>query len=417
MARQLIKRYTEVRAYSERLCSRLEIEDYVVQPADFVSPPKWHLAHCTWFFEELLLIQFSRGYQRFNAGFRRLFNSYYKSAGEHWLQAQRGQLSRPSVKEVYAYRAHVDEHIVRLLEQGDLPEDALALLELGLQHEQQHQELLVMDIKYILASNPELPAYQPGCLHEIVAAEEFTNDHRWLGFSEGLRCFGAPVPASLADNFVYDNECGRHQVFLTAFTLRERAVSNAEYLQFIEDGAYQNPSLWLSKGWDWLQAQRVRAPLYWRQQDGQWQEYTLYGSSELVANAPVTHISYFEADAFARWAGYRLASEFELECLLNQNEQPHPNQQGPLEQLHPYSCTKVRAQNWAWTHSHYSAYPGFKPFEGMVSEYNGKFMCGQFVLRGGCIATPIGHFRPSYRNFYLPDQRWMFSGLRLAKDV
>lgn len=399
---QQLERYQAVRKHSEDLCSPLEIEDYVVQPVAEVSPLKWHLAHTTWFFEELLLRPNVPNYQRFNEQFPVLFNSYYKAAGDHWIQGERGQLSRPTVKEIYAYRQYVDEHMQGLLAQGDLSAEAAALLELGFHHEQQHQELLLMDIKYILGVNPLLPAYTTADLPKAQAVE-----HTWHTLQEGVAEFGHE-----GASFAYDNELPRHKQYLAGARIRKNLVSNGEYLDFIQSKDYHNPKLWLSLGWDWKNSQKVEHPLYWMNRDG-WQEFTLHGLQALDLHAPVTHISYFEADAFAAWAGARLPTEFEAEVYLSAEAMPQRESESAL---HALNTDKAHEQLWCWTNSHYSPYPGFKPFAGMVEEYNGKFMCGQFVLRGGCFATPLNHYRPTYRNFFLPEQRWMFSGIRIATD-
>lgn len=399
---QPLERYLAVRRYSESLCSPLEIEDYVVQPVAEVSPPKWHLAHTSWFFEELLLRPKLPNYQRFNEQFPLLFNSYYKAAGDHWIQGERGQLSRPTVKEIYAYRQYVDEHMQRLLEQGELSIQAAKLLELGLHHEQQHQELLLMDMKYILGVNPLLPTYS-----DLDLPQANSKEASWQTIDTGVSAFGHQGAA-----FAYDNELPRHQQYLAGGKIRKNLVSNGEYLEFIQSKDFSNPKLWLSMGWDWKNSQQVEYPLYWMNREG-WQEFTLHGLQSMDFNAPVAHVSYFEADAFATWAGARLPTEFEAEYFLSLQARP---QQDNDSTFHAIDASQAHEQLWFWTSSHYSPYPGFKPFEGMVEEYNGKFMCGQFVLRGGCFATPLNHYRHTYRNFFLPEQRWMFSGIRLATD-
>jgi len=399
--------YRSVRQHSTALCTPLQTEDYVVQPIADVSPPKWHLAHTTWFFEELLLVAHDANYRRFNAHYPKLFNSYYKAAGEHWLQAERGQLSRPTVEEVMRYRETVDLAMERLLQEHTLPPDALEHLEIGLHHEQQHQELLLMDIKYILGANPSQPTYcnqaradtaaEPSVWHSIPAGN-YRAGHADQGFS-------------------FDNESPQHTVYLQPFEVRKQLVSNAEYLGFIEAGGYENPVYWLSLGWDWVNTQGITHPLYWHTTGDQWQEFTLAGSKPLNPNLPVSHISYFEANAFANWARARLPTEFELETFLTCEPATTQQSGGDDSMVHPNQLSVNASQLWCWTSSSYAPYPGYKPYTGMLGEYNGKFMCNQYVLRGGCLATPPGHYRHTYRNFYQPSQRWMFSGIALARDT
>ncbi len=399
----LSERYGECRRFSESICESLENEDYIVQPFSEVSPPKWHLAHTTWFFEELILVPYAKGYKRYNDGFALLFNSYYKSAGKHWLQSQRGQLSRPTVAEIYAYRHHVDKCVTELLDNIENSHcDLERVMEIGLHHEQQHQELLFMDIKSILAMNPEWPVWK-----DVELPKALSPFDKWQDFDEGLYHIGCDETG-----FAYDNERPRHKVFIYPFSMRESSITNGEFLEFINAGGYGEAKYWLSLGWDWVVENAITKPLYWQLVNGQWYEFTLHGLVALDLNAPVTHISYFEADAFANWLGFRLPTEFELEIYLKQFNE---NYQAQSTFLHPTQPNEALGQNWMWSQSHYSAYPGFKPFNGMLSEYNGKFMCNQFVLRGACVATPENHYRHTYRNFYQPHQRWMFSGIRLAK--
>lgn len=411
MSRQdsLLTRYQAVRTHSTELCAPLEVEDYVVQPISDVSPPKWHLAHTTWFFEELLLVANQADYSRFNPGFGKLFNSYYKAAGEHWLQSERGQLSRPTVAEVLAYRAYVDAEMEALLSASALPAEALNHLEIGLHHEQQHQELLLMDIKYILGANPSLPAYSRTNIEPARPVAE-----SWQTLAAGNYGIGHEACQKGAD-FAFDNESPRHTVYVPPVKVCDQPVSNQAYLEFIEDGGYQKPEHWLSLGWDWIQSEGVTQPLYWLEQHGERAEFTLHGAVPLDPHAPVSHISYFEAQAFASWAGMRLPTEQELELYLCSHTKAQPTTSTPC--LHPVQRGPHSGQLWCWTSSSYAPYPGYRPYAGVLGEYNGKFMCNQQVLRGGCIATPAGHYRHSYRNFYLPHQRWMFSGIRLAKDA
>ncbi|RZA26692.1 MAG: ergothioneine biosynthesis protein EgtB [Proteobacteria bacterium] len=399
----LSMRVLEVRHVTESLCEGLEAEDMTVQPIADVSPLKWHLAHTSWFFEELILCAKLPGYKRFDVSYRELFNSYYKSLGRHWVQGDRGTLSRPSVREILDYRKHVNAGLRRLFEKRLLDADTNHLLELGIQHEEQHQELFLMDVKYILSRNPSEPVFRRSPL----SASEKPSAN-WMNVPEQL----AEIGADFQDHsFTFDNERPRHKVYVYPYSIRESLVTNAEFLAFIEDGGYQNPDYWLSLGWDWVNAHSVKHPLYWSNHEDQWSEYTLHGTGALEANYPVTHISYFEASAFARWSKARLPREEELEIYLAKTR-TSANQ----SDLHPTNANQAEGQVWCWTQSAYSAYPGYQEFAGPVREYNGKFMCNQFVLRGSCAVTPKGHSRATYRNFFLPEQRWMFSGLRLAKD-
>ncbi|NQY34744.1 MAG: ergothioneine biosynthesis protein EgtB [Alteromonadaceae bacterium] len=404
---ELISWYKSVRNYTTEICRRLETEDHVIQPTAEVSPPKWHLGHTTWFFEELVLVRFITGFVRFNANFNVLFNSYYKSAGKHWLQGERGHLSRPRVSEVLAYRSYVDEKLVELLNNDNVHSELYSLLEIGLHHEQQHQELLFMDIKVILGANPLQPAYLETLISKAPAVVE-----KWKHFDVGVY----EVGHSEID-FAYDNEIPKHCTYIHPFAMCENTVTNGEYLKFINDQGYSTPKLWLSLGWDWLNDNNIQQPLYWQQEDDSWYEFTLHGRQLLDLNVPVSHISYFEADAFASWKGCRLPTEQELEIYLRDFTHDDFSKNNEASVLHPNFAGANTGQVWCWTRSHYSPYPGFVPYEGTLEEYNGKFMCNQFVLKGGCIATPEGHYRHTYRNFYQPQQRWMFSGIRLTKDI
>ena len=402
---EITRHYFSVRTHSCDICRPLAIEDYVVQPVAAVSPPKWHLAHTTWFFEELILRHHLPGYQRFDERFSELFNSYYKAAGKHWLQGERGQLSRPTVEQVYAYRAHVDAAMQALLHSGQCNAEVQSLLEIGLHHEQQHQELLYMDIKFILGANPLCPTYSDTPLPRATALPE-----QWLSWPEGVYEIGHH-----GNSYCFDNEMPRHKTYLHAYAIRNTLVTNGEYLEFIDAGGYSDPRHWLSMGWDWLQANAVQHPLYWHQAGGeQWYEFTLHGGVPLDMHAPVAHISYFEANAYAKWRGLRLPTEQELELYLVSADR-QPEQDAGI--YHPLHGDRAAGQLWCWTQSQYTPYPGFESYEGMLEEYNGKFMCNQFVLRGGCVVTPAGHSRPTYRNFYTPEQQWMFSGIRLAQEA
>jgi ergothioneine biosynthesis protein EgtB len=377
-----------------------------------VSPTKWHLAHTTWFFETFLLRAQDSGYAEFHPAFNYLFNSYYEGVGPRHPRPERGFLTRPSVEEILAYREHVDTAMARLLDR-DLADDVAALVELGLNHEQQHQELIVTDIKHVLSCNPLFPAYSPPPKAE-------RTDHapplRFLGFEGGIRRIG-----HAGSDFAFDNEGPPHDVLLRDFRLASRPVTNREYLAFVEDGGYGQPLLWLSDGWAAVQARGWTAPLYWRRgEDGEWQRFTLHGLLPLDLDAPVAHVSLYEAAAFAEWSGKRLPTEAEWEVaardkpvagrfLSDAPREPAPASAQP-------GLSQMYGDVWEWTRSSYEPYPGFRPAAGAVGEYNGKFMCGQMVLHGGSCATPEGHVRPSYRNFFPPDARWQFSGIRLAED-
>ncbi|MEX0618664.1 MAG: ergothioneine biosynthesis protein EgtB [Pseudohongiellaceae bacterium] len=410
--------FIQIRSHTESICSPLAIEDHVVQPAPFISPPKWHLAHTSWFFDRFLLEPAGQGVAPGDS-YHLMFNSYYKSQGAHWRQADRGCLSRPTVSEVMSYRQQVTEKVTELIRSGRATDSQQRIIALGVQHEKQHQELLLMDIKYIFAFHPQPLVYDR---HSIPSGIDLSMPAHWVNFDEGLQQFGAP-----ADHFAYDNERPRHPRWLCAFQLCSGLVTNEEYLRFIDDGAYRDPSLWLSDGWDWLQEQGTEHPLYWFRQEGAWQEYHAGGREDLALSLPVSHISYYEADAYARWAGARLPTEFELEHFLNNIPEPENSSRrgshafwkpGAAICPHPSRAADKYGNGllWQWTQSPYTPFPGFTPEPGSVSEYNGKFMSGQYVLRGGCVATPEGHSRPSYRNFYRPLDRWAFTGIRLARD-
>ena len=428
---RLLSDFALCRANTEAICARLEIEDHVVQPAPFVSPPKWHLAHTSWFFDCFLLD--STVSKALGPAFRRgdggtahssplnvLFNSYYKTLGEHWLQERRGQLSRPTVREIHDYRRAVTDALLRKLERDEFSADESALLELGIHHEQQHQELLLMDIKYILGMHPQLPAYDEVSIPGGEAHASATPT--WLRFAAGLRQIGHEP----GHGFAFDNESPRHRVWLNAFSLRDQLVRNGEYLAFIRDGGYRRAELWLSDGWDWINRNSVTAPLYWhgqadRDADGEWFEYHLGGLHPLDPDLPVSHVSYYEAAAFARWAGARLPSEAELEIASTQVcDNSSTAFWSPGAPVVPLVSRKFDALEngllWQWCRNAYEAYPGYARTLDALGEYNGKFMSGRQALRGGCVATPAGHWRATYRNFYRPEDRWCFTGIRLARD-
>lgn len=377
--------YQQVRSYTERLCEPLEVEDYIPQPIVDVSPAKWNIAHTTWFFEEMILKRFAPGYKVFDERFGYLFNSYYNTIGERTPRDNRGALSRPKVSEVFAFRKYVDEQMAKLLSTPLEPEIA-ELVTLGLNHEQQHQELFLTDLKYTLSINPLFPAYREGSAPEekiesgkgdLVELDEVVYE---IGFA--------------GDGFCFDNELSRHKVYLNDFAISDRSVTNAEFIEFIDAGGYTDFRFWHSEGWDWVNREQIRSPLYWNNIDNEWHHFTLGGLRPLPMDAPVCHVSFFEASAFAEWKGMRLPTEFEWEAANDRFEW---------------------GKRWEWTNSAYLPYPGFAKAAGAVGEYNGKFMINQMVLRGASVATPEGHSRPSYRNFFHPHLRWQFNGIRLAK--
>lgn len=376
--------YLAVRSYTEKLCEPLEIEDYVPQPVVDVSPPKWNIAHTTWFFEEMILKNFSQDYKVFDESFRFLFNSYYNSVGERTLRDHRGDLSRPTVKRIFEYRKYVDEKMYVFLD-SDLAQDVRDLVILGLNHEQQHQELFLTDLKYIFGVNPLFPVYRNDFL-PIEVTESEQGD--FIEINGGTFDIGFD-----GSGFCFDNELALHKVFLNDFSICERLVSNREYTEFIEDGGYGDFRLWHSEGWDWVRQNGIEKPLYWHDLNGELVQYTYAGLGKIWPNAPVCHISFYEASAFAEWKGCRLPTEFEWEAASGRFRW---------------------GLRWEWTNSAYLPYPGFKKAVGAVGEYNGKFMINQMVLRGGSVVTPPGHSRKTYRNFFHPHLRWQFTGIRLA---
>jgi ergothioneine biosynthesis protein EgtB len=381
----LLAFYREVRAYTEHLCEPLEIEDYIPQPIVDVSPAKWNIAHTTWFFEEMVLKKYLPRYKAFDKNFGFLFNSYYNSIGERTHRDHRGDLSRPTVNQVFEFRRHVDEKMAELIAAG-LNDEARGLITLGLNHEQQHQELLVTDVKYTFSVNPLFPAYR----------EHYAPEERHESTSAGpIEIQGGIFEIGYAgDKFCFDNELARHKIWLDDFSIADRLVTNGEFIEFIESGGYRDHGLWHSDGWEWVNQNSVTSPLYWHLRDGEWMQFTLGGLRPVVAEAPVCHVSFYEAAAFAEWKEMRLPTEFEWEAASGHFD---------------------RGLRWEWTNSAYLPYPGFKKAAGAVGEYNGKFMINQMVLRGASVATPAGHSRPSYRNFFQPHLRWQFMGIRLAK--
>lgn len=409
----LLSRYRSIRATTEQLCAPLAVEDYVVQAMPDVSPPKWHLAHTAWFFETFLLRPYLSGYRSIHPLYEVLFNSYYESVGSFFPRAKRGTLSRPTVEEVFLYRHRIDAAMIDLLSDETLPDRAemQARTELGLQHEQQHQELLLTDILFNFSINPLCPKYADS----MSARPSSALPMQWLDYEGGIVDIGYAGSA-----FAFDNECPRHAVLLQPFRLANRLVTCGEYAEFIAADGYRRPEFWLSDGWAAVQQQGWRAPLYWRANQGRWEVLTLHGPCSLDENEPVCHISHYEADAYARWRGARLPSEAEWEHAstgiaisgnLLETGRLHPQAAEP-----GHGMRQLYGDLWEWTQSAYAPYPGFQPWAGGLGEYNGKFMCNQFVLRGGSCATPIDHLRPTYRNFFYPQQRWQFSGVRLASD-
>ncbi|WP_276495790.1 ergothioneine biosynthesis protein EgtB [Pontibacter litorisediminis] len=416
-ALMLLERFNQIRQRTETICRPLEPEDMVVQPMVDVSPPKWHMAHTTWFFETLLLQPYLPGYKVYHPQYAFLFNSYYNSLGSRVLRHQRSTITRPPLRDVLAYRKYVNEHMNTLLQ--ELPEEELeqvkAILELGMQHEQQHQELLVTDIKYILGTNPLLPTYlpQPEQPKQVVATPA-----QFLEVPGGKYKIGHQ-----GNGFCFDNEQGVHEVLLEGFGIMNRLVTNGEYLEFMQDGGYTDFRHWLDEGWAMVKEQQLEAPLYWVRQDDAWYRFTLHGLRKVDLLEPVCHLSFYEADAFANWSGKRLLTEFEWEAAT----QVYPPRQGNFvesELLEPTPADpkatgvqQLYGDLWEWTYSAYHPYPGFSKAPGPVGEYNGKFMINQMVLRGGSCATPKNHIRTTYRNFFHPDKRWQYTGIRLANKL
>lgn len=423
LAHKCVEQYDEVRNQTLKLVETLTPDDQMVQSMADASPTKWHIAHTTWFFEAFILIPHVRDYVSFDARFSFLFNSYYKRLGGHPHRTIRGTLSRPTLDQVRLYRTHVDYHIHELLNRGASAE-VLRLLELGMNHEQQHQELIVTDIKHAFWTNPLRPAYQPSQPRQIRVVEATAEPPlTWCCFDDGIYEVGHQK-----EGFAFDNELPRHYTYINPFCIASRLVTNKEYLAFMADDGYRRPELWLSDAWDHLCEHGWIAPLYWEQAGDDWAQFTCRGMQPLNPNEPVCHVSFYEADAFARWAGARLPTEFEWEIAadatknagrisgnLLESETYHPRL------LHPAGSQETELQQifgdtWEWTASPYSAYPGYCAPAGAEGEYNGKFMCNQMVLRGGSCVTPESHIRKSYRNFFLPQMRWQFSGIRLAHD-
>lgn len=383
----LAKKYEAVRAHTENLCAALEPEDYIPQPVPEVSPAKWNIAHTTWFFEEMILKNHAPDYSVFDPHFSFLFNSYYNSVGDRTNRNNRGDLARPTVGKVFEYRRHVDDAMRALLLTKNLPDAARELVILGINHEQQHQELLVTDLKFTFAQNPLFPVYRDNYALEEICELPSEN---YVAMKAGIYEIGYNGDG----DFHFDNETARHKVYLHDFEIRESLVTNREYLAFIAAGGYRDHALWHAEGWDWVNENRINAPLYWHEKDSEQMNFTLSGLRKLNLDAPVCHVSFYEAAAFAEWSGARLATEFEWEAANGKFNW---------------------GLRWEWTNSAYLPYPNFKKPAGAVGEYNGKFMINQMVLRGASVATPADHSRPSYRNFFHPQFRWQFTGIRLAR--
>lgn len=419
----ILQRFSTVRAASMKLIDPLTPEDLMVQSSPDASPVKWHLAHTSWFFETFVLREFMPGYEAFHPEFHWLFNSYYNALGEMPEKKLRSSFSRPALDAILGYRTHVDAAMARLLESGQVDDEALRRITLGLHHEQQHQELILTDVKHALFTNPLHPAYIESAAAE--AGELIAPPMEWIRFEGGLKEIGLNADAADVEAFAFDNETPRHSVFLVPYSLASRLVTCAEYLAFMEQGGYTRPELWLSEGWATMRKEGWDAPLYWTRNQAAksgWSIYTLHGVMPLeeLSETAVCHLSFFEVDAYARWAGCRLPTEFEWEHAAS----TLTGSDGNFVESGLFHATSARAERgmqqmfgdvWEWTSSGYTGYPGYKPLPGALGEYNGKFMSSQVILRGGSCVTPGSHIRPTYRNFFPPTTRWQFSGLRLAR--
>ncbi len=415
---QFINRFEKVRLQTIELCKPLSVEDFNAQPIMDVSPPKWHLGHTSWFYEALILEQYDEDYEPYDNFYGFLFNSYYEGAGERVHRPNRGNMTRPTVEEVIKYRDHVEKALLKFLrkQHGMVSEKQSYILELGIQHEQQHQELLVTDIKYILHQAPLFPPYKDFVTPRKDPVQELT--HNFIEMGEGIYEIGYQ-----GKGFRFDNELGVHKVWLHPFRFQDRLITNGEYLEFIEDGGYRRFNFWLSEGWDFVRRNDLHAPMYWQKIDHKWYVFTLAGLEELNQEEPVTHVSYYEADAYARWRKKRLLTEFEWEVACKEYEKEPQRESNFVEKenfraLPPVEGSlQLLGDAWEWTQSAYLPYPGFREAEGIIGEYNGKFMVNQMVLRGGSCATPVDHIRTTYRNFFHPHLRWQFTGIRLAESI
>jgi len=411
----LIDRYKTIRNFSEELVSPLETEDFVVQAIDNTSPTKWHLAHVSWFFETFVLEKAIPDYESLHPQYSYIFNSYYLQTGEPHTRSKRGLLSRPTVEQVFEYRRYVDDQILNFIDgaSDEQIDEFGPVIEIGNHHEQQHQELMVTDFKYMFAQNPLYPKYK-----ELDAPRGVNPDPiNWINFDEGIYRIGND-----GGEYTYDNEHPRHRKFLEPFALSDRLVTNGEFMEFMEDGGYRRSPLWLDDGWATVKENSWDSPLYWCKRDGEWHHYTLGGLRKVKPNEPVTHLSYYEADAYARWAGARLPREAEWEVAAD--DRPYNGNFVEEGNFHPRplqensnGLKQMYGDVWEWTMSSYEPYPGYEPLPGALGEYNGKFMCSQYVLRGGSCATSKTHIRNTYRNFFYPDARWQFNGIRLAKNI
>ena len=410
----LIERFHSVRAFTDRLTQSLSPEDCMIQSMEDASPTRWHLAHTTWFFETFVLKKL-REYQEYHPDFAYLFNSYYNAVGDQFPRPQRGVISRPALAKITEYRRHVDEHLMQAMESSEFCSRWADTLEIGINHEQQHQELILTDIKHALSANPTMPVFEPADFDSASG-----ENNQWLEIDPGVHEVG-----HTGSGFAFDNESPSHSVFIPATRISRSLVTIGQYLEFMRDGGYERPELWLSMGWSTVQNENWNAPLYWVNRDGEWMQFTLAGLVDVDPSWPVCHLSYFEADAYARWRECRLPTEFEWEiaCRLSTNELSGEVECGQFADdltnndlaIHPTKATdSMMGGIWQWTSSSYQAYPGFQPADGALGEYNGKFMCNQYVLRGGSVATSRSHIRPTYRNFFPPHVRWQFAGLRLA---
>lgn len=411
--RFIAEKFNEVRRFTEYLVEPLETEDLVIQAMENTSPTKWHLAHTSWFFETFVFKKYSSSFKSLHLQYAYLFNSYYLQTGVPFKRSSRGLLSRPTVKEVFAYRTYVNEQMNNFINNCDAKtwEDAAKVIEIGMNHEQQHQELILADIKYLLAQNPLLPVYR----EKPTIKKTSVKPINWIAFKEGVIEIG-----NEGNEFTYDNEHPKHKTFVQNFKLANRLITNGEYLEFINDDGYKRSELWLDEGWAKVNTEEWEAPLYWFIRDGNWMNYTFSGVREIDLNEPVTHISYFEADAFARWKGARLPTEQEWEHACG--NRPIEGNFVDNKEFHPVPLSKSEehlaqmfGDVWEWTSSSYNAYPGYEPLPGALGEYNGKFMANQYVLRGGSCATSKSHIRKTYRNFFHTNARWQFTGIRLAK--